>query len=310
MTAPTKRLIARLSAITLQAAIGLFFVGSAVGKIIDIDTFEIYLYSFGFISLPVAMVGARVVIVIELLIGAALIGGIAPRRTTLAALLMVLMFTLFLVAAIWMGRDGNCHCMGSLVSLSAGWSLVKNAVLAVLLLILLRITLYQWHLRWFFVLPAALLIAGSIFAISMPDNWMYGSSNEQYDHQLLTSLAQKGEPLEESNILVGKHIVVMASDGCPYCHKALQKLHTIANRHNISEEQFIVIVPQQETSHRWDDDIPQLQGRRYSISVAQFLHLTYGQRPIIVLIEDGTAAATFHYRNIDEERIATFLNHE
>lgn len=295
-------------ATVLQIVLGLFFIASAIGKLIEIDTFEVYLYSFGFFSLPTALVGTRIVIVAELLLGIAIACGIAPRRSILAATFLVLLFTLFLVAALWTRRNGNCHCMGALAPLSAGWSLVKNALLLLLLLLLLRLPLWQWHLRWFIVLPIALLLATGVFALSMPDNWMFGSSTEPFDQRLLSNLADEDGPLCNSDILHGRCVVVMATEGCPYCHKALQKLQTIASRHNIGDEKFFVILPEQESAHQWDDDIPQLQGKRYRISVADFLHLTYGQRPIIVLMDNGTPTETFHYRNIDESRIASFLD--
>ena len=41
-----------------------------------------------------------------------------------------------------------------------------------------------------------------------------------------------------------------------------------------------------------------------------FLKITYGQRPMVFLLDDGEVEATFHYRNIDELRIDSFLRNE
>ena len=37
-----------IATVVLQVAVGLWFVASAVGKLVGIDEFEIYIYSFGF----------------------------------------------------------------------------------------------------------------------------------------------------------------------------------------------------------------------------------------------------------------------
>ena len=41
-----------------------------------------------------------------------------------------------------------------------------------------------------------------------------------------------------------------------------------------------------------------------------FALITYGQRPIVFLMEDGEVKTTYHYRNIDEEQIVDFLTDE
>ena len=296
----------RIAAVVLQAAVALWFVASAVGKLIDIDSFEVYFFSFGFVSLSVSMVLARVVVAVELLLGIFLLCGIMPRRAALLMLMLTIVFCCFLGYAEWIGRHDDCHCMGVLASLPPIVSLMKNAVLVVLLLLLLRCGLYEWTARWYVWLPLMVALTAGVFMVSVPDNWIFGKGEEAYNAELLDILSAEESPLHDAQIGEGRKVVVMASEGCAYCRMALKKLKAIADRHDLDEDDFVVILASQK-SEAADDGIPMLQGRRYVISNADFLQLTYGARPIILLMEDGEAVASYHYRNIDENEIAQFL---
>ena len=296
----------RVAAMVLQAAVALWFVASAVGKLIDIDSFEVYFFSFGFVSLSASFLIARLVIVAELVLGVLLLSGIASRKATVLLLLLTIAFCCFLCYAEWIGRSDDCHCMGALASLPPSLSLLKNAVLIVLLLLLLRVRLYAWHSPWYVLLLIVVALTVSVFAISLPDNWMFGKDNETYNSELLAVMAEEGEPLQDADIFEGRKVVVMASDGCGNCRMALKKLKAIVERHDLDEDDFVVILASQK-SNVVDDGVPMLQGRKYVINNSDFLQLTYGARPIILLMDDGDTVASYHARNIDENEIAQFL---
>ena len=296
----------RVALMVLQAAVSLWFVASAIGKLIDIDSFEVYFFSFGFVGLSASMVLARVVVAVELLLGMALLCGIMPRRAALLLLGLTIVFCCFLGYAEWIGRHDDCHCMGALASMSPAVSLLKNAVIIVLLLLLIRGGMYCWAARWYAWLPLAVALTAGVFVVSVPDNWMFGKGEEAYNAELLDSLSASDAPLHDAHIGEGRKVVVMASEGCAYCRMALKKLKTIADRHDLRNDDFVVILASQKSEAK-DDGIPMLQGRRYVISNADFLHLTYGARPIILLMEEGRAVASYHYRNINESEIAQFL---
>jgi len=40
-----------------------------------------------------------------------------------------------------------------------------------------------------------------------------------------------------------------------------------------------------------------------------FLRITYGARPLILLLDGGKVVATYHYRNINERQIARWLRY-
>jgi hypothetical protein len=38
-----------------------------------------------------------------------------------------------------------------------------------------------------------------------------------------------------------------------------------------------------------------------------FLRITFGQRPLVVLLDNGRPTVTYHYRNIHERQVVEFL---
>ncbi|MBR1516938.1 MAG: DoxX family protein [Bacteroidales bacterium] len=295
-----------IATVVLQVAVGLWFVASAVGKLVGIDEFEIYIYSFGFLGLSVAMVLARVLIAVELTLGVMLAAGVQPRRVALLLLMITLAFSVFLCYAEWIGRTDDCHCMGVIASFSPAASLVKNAVLTVSLLLLLRLPLWRWRPCWWQWMAALLLLWATPFVVSLPDCWMFDAREEPFDHELLHTLAQPGGPLEEARLDEGRKAVALVSLGCPYCQKAMQKLRAIERRNDLPDSLFVVVMPD-DNAPAAAEGIPLLEGRRFVIGGRAFVRLTYGARPIILLLDNGQPVASFHYRNIDEHEISRFL---
>ena len=149
----------RISASVLKVLLGMMFVISAVSKFITIDAFEMYVFSFGLFPLSVSLFLARLVLSVELVLGAALISHRHHRFTVLSALLFLLCFIVFLVYAHLIGRTDNCHCFGDLMPFDPLQSIVKNAVLVVLLLFVYKYALTDWAPRWWLSLVVCLLTA-------------------------------------------------------------------------------------------------------------------------------------------------------
>ena len=60
-----------IAPIALKVLLGLVFIVSAVLKVIDMDQFEIYIYSYHFFSLNFSFLVARAAIIVELVLGIA-----------------------------------------------------------------------------------------------------------------------------------------------------------------------------------------------------------------------------------------------
>lgn len=141
----------RITASVLKILAGIVFLISAVAKYITIDAFEMYVYSFGLFPLKISFYVARLVLVCELILGAALISHRHHRFTLLMSLLFLLCFVVFLTYAHLVGRTDNCHCFGDLIPFSPIQSIMKNAVLIAVLLFVYKYAFRDWWPRWWLV---------------------------------------------------------------------------------------------------------------------------------------------------------------
>ena len=149
-------------ALTVKIMLGMLFIVSALAKFFSIDSFEIYVYSFGIISLPLSFVAARLLIGLELLLGVALVSNRFHRGVSIVALLFLLFFVVFLSYAHLIGRTDSCHCFGELLPFNPVQSILKNAVLILLLLAVYKYTPTDWHPRWPLVLVIYLLLLSAV----------------------------------------------------------------------------------------------------------------------------------------------------
>jgi hypothetical protein len=87
-----------------------------------------------------------------------------------------------------------------------------------------------------------------------------------------------------------------------------QKLTHIYRRNDLDSSLFIYLTPGQDTtSTDLTVDSTTFLRPAYRMDVTTYAHITYGQRPIVFLVDNGKVAATCHYRNISEEQIVEFL---
>lgn len=124
----------RIAALVVRMLLGAFFICSAVAKLIDIDRFEVHVFSYNILSLNLSFLAARLVIVCELLVGIGLLANVFHRLVNICSLLMLVGFTMFLGYAALMGRTDSCQCMGPLLEINPTQSMLKNALLILLML--------------------------------------------------------------------------------------------------------------------------------------------------------------------------------
>lgn len=275
--------------IVLRMLIGALFCLSAVAKLVSIDGFELYIYSFGWLSLSASFMAARLCIGVELVLALLLITGWYPRLTRLATLLLLIGFSVVLCIAALMGRSDSCQCFGDLVEMNPVQSLLKNAILIALVL------LYRPHgnrpqkKAWKVVSAVlALLLLASPFAISVPDNWGFGPHEESFGKQALQESVSEGGPLARMGVGTERRLVAFVTPRCPYCKLAREKLTSLARRHKIGEESIVYVEPG-------------------DIGDSLFLAITYGARPLMMLMDGNEVRATYHLRNVDEKEVSNFL---
>lgn len=122
-----------LSRTIVRILLGAMFILSAILKLVTIDTFEVYIYSFQILSFTLAGLAARCLIAVEFVTGCFLVMKAQYRWAWWLATLMTVGFTLFLVYVVLFRNDPNCHCFGELIPVEPLHSIFKNiAILALL----------------------------------------------------------------------------------------------------------------------------------------------------------------------------------
>ena len=119
----------------INIGIGGVFIIAAILKLISIDEFEIYIYSFNIFSFLLTTFVSRIIIIGEFILGLFLILKINYRFVWKTSLIILILFTLFLTYVAIFRRDSNCHCFGELIELNPLESIVKNLILILLLLL-------------------------------------------------------------------------------------------------------------------------------------------------------------------------------
>lgn len=282
--------------IVLRILVEVIFCLSAVAKLVAIDDFELYVYSFGWLPLNVSYVAARLCIGWELVLGVLLMAGWWKKTVRLATLLTLVAFSLLLCYLALVGRNESCECMGKLVEMSPTVSLLKNAVLIMLVLLGLREKGEmrnekgeRWKVVVVFVVGLVLLALP--FVVSVPDSWGFGPNREPYGETALKEATEGDGALLRMGVGEGRKLVVFVTPKCPYCKLARKKIDGMKHRHDLKEGSVVYVEPTDIGEEVW-------------------FGITYGSRPMLLLMENQEVKATYHLRNVDEDEIVDFLKGE
>jgi uncharacterized membrane protein YphA (DoxX/SURF4 family) len=283
-----------------RALLGILFLFSATAKLIGIDAFEIYLFSFGWFSLGTAFLLARLVIMAEYVLGLLLLTNFYPRLAFWGSLAMLAGFSLFLTVLAVKGNHDNCNCFGELVNLNPVQSLLKNLGMLVLLLLSAGIRPFRFRHKGLWLALIILIPLATVFIVSPPDNWRYDSyaRHELVNEQAFREAVEKG--ILPESVVEGDHIVCFYSLKCRFCKMSAEKIMTLRARDEFPQCPIIAVIGRGEDT----DTTPFLEETGFApdeihfIEPADFLRITNGSFPVILVMHGDTIAETFNYRNL------------
>jgi len=325
-----------ISKLTIRLLIGVFFIAAAVLKLISIDNFEIYIYSFNIFSFVTTTFLSRLLIFIELSLGLSLIFKIRYKPTWWLAIFMTTGFTVFLIFAIIFRDDSNCHCLGSLIELNPWQSILKNIITLALLFFIkkednfeIKTLLNPKSKRW--CTAIILIISAVISFIIMPMDVIY---NKIYSEENNINTIAFYESLNDStyidflNILPdkagdsvifihenrmmgiykGRYLINYALAGCKYCRVGAEKLRLMLDKHDISHEKVKFVVGGSDIAvSNFIRHTNTYDYGHWKIAAPKFMSITYGKFPLYVFIEDGKVVKAGDFRNIEEKELAEYL---
>ncbi len=96
-----------------QILIGLVFIAASLAKIGNPRSFALNIHHYDLIPVALENLLAMTLPWIELVAGLALIAGVRARAAALLALLLMIVFTFAVLAAVGRGIDIECGCFGT-----------------------------------------------------------------------------------------------------------------------------------------------------------------------------------------------------
>ena len=293
----------------LKVLLGLVFIVSAVLKLIDMDSFEIYIYSYHFFSLNASFIVARLAIILELVLGIGLVSHTLHKLYWWGSMAMLGGYTLLLIYALTLGRTDSCHCFGDVLQLDPKQSLIKNGVLMLLFLLIYRMESWKTPFRWLILILAVMASTIAVFVISPPDNLTSNADPEQNLQIELFDEMLDASPLDTLNLRKGKQVICFLSTSCEYCQMAAHKLSLMQQFYGFPKENITYLFMGNEESI--DGFYEQSESMRYRDvlypDVARLLKAINGNLPVVVFLEDGEVVHEYGFRNMDEAKIKAYM---
>lgn len=286
--------------IVFRVLLGILFLFSATAKLAGIDAFEIYLFSFGWFSLGTAYLLARLVIAAEYTLGILLIANFYPRLAFWGALAMLAGFTVFLAVLALAGNRDNCNCFGEWVNLSPVQSIWKNLGMLALLLLSAGVPAFRIrHKPLWLILACVVPLAGVLIA-SPPDNWRYDSyaRHELINEQAFREAVESG--ILPHSVVEGDHVVCFYSLKCRFCKMSAQKLVTLRSRGDFLDAPVIMIFGRGEDTNATPflEETGLQPDEIHFIEPSDFLRITNGAFPLILVMQGDAIAEKYNYRNL------------
>ena len=150
----------------LKILLGVLFIVSAILKIVGMDRFEIYIYSYHFFSLNFSFLVARAAIILELILGIGLVSNCFHKLMWWGSVSMLLGYTGLLVYALVLGRNDNCHCFGDVLQFNPWQSIIKNIVLLALFVLVYKVKGWRFKYDWAALSAVIIGCCVAVFAIS------------------------------------------------------------------------------------------------------------------------------------------------
>ena len=294
----------------LRVLLGAFFIATAIMKLLSLDHFELYIFSFQIFNFVFSSIIARLVIAAEMILGFFLIFKILYKPTWWATLLMMIGFTLLLVYVALFRNDSSCHCMGDLVELNPTWSIVKNLVTIVLLLFIRKDSTAHfkgWRLVGLLGVLAAFTATFVLFPLDGVYNFFkkdHNSYNEKAFHSFMQDSVMQAQQLDTGNYIIG----VVAS-GCKYCKISMEKLQAFSERNGLDNSRILITIwgKDEDAIAQFKEETGSGDFRYVVISPIQAVELVNGRFPTYLFVHHQEVLKAADLRELTEREVVTFI---
>lgn len=309
----------KLIYVLISFALGVTFLYSAYSKTLPIQSFEFNIVDSVHLPWMLSAFLARFFIGLEAALGLLMIIHFYGNRKWVLkiALALLAIFSIYLIY-LWatQGNNVNCGCFGDKLWMSPFASLLKNLVMIVLLLVLIRFH-KGLSFQWSWVVEPLLFIAviAGIFMYQpmvFEKQTMLGKNSFRLDLAPLYDPGKKDIPAVD--LTHGKHIICFFSLGCPHCRKAALKIH-IMKEQNPNLPFFMVLVGADKNFKAFFDETRATNIPYTRLEEEPFKHIVQkvenGQViiaiPQIDWVNEGVVEAQASYITLDRGEIEKWL---
>ena len=300
----------------INILIGSVFIIAAILKLISIDEFEIYIYSFDIFSFLLTTFVSRIMIIGEFILGLFLILKINYKLTWRLTFISLILFTLFLIYVAIFRQDANCHCFGELVELSPLESIVKNVVMMILLLVAkTQSSKLKVQSSKFKAQSSRFLVLGStflVFIISPPDSiykMIYSTEKEvstvdlyeSFDEVVKIDFTEEGLVFDSIPSFKEKEdqLIVIVSSGCKYCRLGLKKLSLMMRNEDLATDNVDIFIwgsPEGIEDFRFETMTEDYS--YWHIMPNRAIEITYGRFPIFIFLKEKDIIKIGDFRDV------------
>jgi len=288
---------------TLPFLLAAVFVASGITKIISIDFFEQFLYSFGVLKLNHAIILARLIVGLEFTLGVLFALRIFTKPLSYITLALLTVFTAFIIYLEISKSSDDCYCFGTLIQLSNTVSIIKNVVLAALVVGVLK-TQTESKLRYQnIMLSGAILLGfGFSFGVYFPDTALFNVKREiNYCQPCFNQIVT-------ANKLTNKKLIIcFFSTKCKYCQLSTKKMTVLAQKANNHEDILYILWDKDNDVNKFFSETKSYPFTHMEMDMFKFMNLTTGKMPLIILYNKGKVEKTFRYKDLDEDAVLDFL---
>lgn len=295
----------------IRILLGCTFISSAILKLFSLESFVLYVYSFGIFGYVATTILARILITLEFLLGIGLLFRIFYKHTWWGTLVTLAGFSLFLTYVAIFRGDENCHCFGDFVDLSAIPSIIKNIVMIACLFLVKKQDELTHKIKPYIVTIATASILFVAFIGFPPDalfNKLYGDDNERFSQiafeKYTADSAYYGLVDSSKNGIIG-----LVSAGCSHCQAGNRIMHAIFEQNELDYSSFknLIWTRNDSTTNHFKDTTNTQEFQYFPMSPVKLIEINFGYFPTYVFFKKGTPIKAINYKEINESEIVEFL---
>lgn len=291
---------------TLSVIMGALFIFSAYSKTQPIEYFEFTLVDQLHLPDRLAFWAARFFIGVELGLGFLLLLNVSGKKKWVlkTSIGLMILFTIHLILLLFnVGNDVNCGCMGSLVPMSPGISILKNVAILIILIIIHTFSRADRD-----IINNRLSLLTFVVLTAIP--FFIFQQKKELSFTKLKAEAKSEIP----NVTLGKgnQFIGFLSLSCSHCRHAATYLSDIKKKHPEFNIFFVYLNPPENikedmykdfinSTHA--DNIPYIY-----MDEKPFIGFAGTQVPALLWIKDSTIVRKLNIPELNEKEIISWLS--